>query len=414
MLSRKLPIAAFTVLAFALGACSDDGKNQQAGGQQPPPPKVGVITMSEQTVPLTTTLPARAVAYRYAEIRPQVTGIIVKKAFKDGALVDAGDLLYEIEPDTYEASLASAQASLDKANAVVPGTKENYERYSRIVNTGATEIQVTDAKTQYDTALADVSSAKAAVKSAQINLDHTQITAPFGGVLGVSNVSVGNLASPTATTQLVDLSQLDPIYVDMYESAGQVLSATGKYSDFKSESDLSKVKVAVQLDDGSTYDVTGNLDVSARTVDQSTGTVNLRAVFDNPDHVLLPGMFVRATLTVAEEQGYLIPQLAAQIEAGGKVSAMFVTADNKIETRVFDDVMVSNNSWLVQKGVSDGDRLIVDGFQSLVGGVTQVTPVPAKINDKGVVVDDTPASGSSGGSSDGGSSSATGSTGGNG
>lgn len=412
MLSRKLPIAAFTVLAFALGACSDDGKNQQGAGQQPPPPKVGVITLTEQTVPLTTTLPARAVAYQYAEIRPQVTGIITNKAFKDGALVEAGDLLYEIEADTYEAALASAKASLDKANAVVPGARENYERYQRIVNTGATEIQVTDAKTQYDTALADVSAAQAAVKSAEINLAHTRITAPFGGVLGVSNVSVGNLASPTATTALVDLNQLDPIYVDMYESAGQVLSATGKYADFKSESDLSKVKVNVQLDDGSTYDVTGNLDVSARTVDQSTGTVNLRAIFDNPDHVLLPGMFVRATLTVAEEQGYLIPQLAAQIEAGGKVSAMFVTSDNKVETRVFDDVMVSNNSWLVQKNVSDGDRLIVDGFQSLVGGVTDVTPVPAKINEKGVVVDDT--SGSSGGSSSGGSSSAAGSTGGNG
>ena len=411
MLSRKLPIAALSVLAMALSACSDDGKQQQ-GGMQMPPPQVGVITLEKQSVPITTTLPARAVAYRSAEIRPQVSGIITEKAFKDGAFVQQGDLLYQIEQDTYEANLALAQASLDKANATVPGLEANYERYKRIVNQGATEIQLTDARTAYEQALADVESAKASVKTAEINLGHTDITAPFEGVLGVSNISIGNLASPSSSTPLVSLNQLDPIYVDMYESAGQVLSATGKYSDFKSESDLSKVKVNVQLDDGSTYDVTGNLDVSARTVDQSTGTVNLRAIFDNPDHVLPPGMFVRATLTVAEEQGYLIPQLAAQIEAGGKVSAMFVTSDNKVETRVFDEVMVSNNSWLVQKNVSDGDRLIVDGFQSLVGGVTDVTPVPAKINDKGVVVDDT--SGSSGGSSSGGSSSAAGSTGGNG
>ena len=366
----------------------------------PPPPQVGVITVKEQTVPLTTTLPARAVAYQYAEIRPQVSGMITKKAFKDGALVDEGDLLYVIEQDAYEASLAAAQANLGKAKAAVPGAKENYERYQRIVNKGATEIQVTDAKTQYDTALADVSAAEAAVKSAQINLDHAKITAPFGGVLGVSNVSEGNLASPSAANPLVDLNQLDPIYVDMYESAGQVLSATGKYADFKTEADLSKVKVTVQLDDGSTYDVTGNLDVSARTVDESTGTVNLRAVFDNPDHVLLPGMFVRATLLITEEKGYLIPQRAAEIEPGGKVTAKFVTKDNKVETRVFDQVQVSNNSWIVTKGISDGDRLIVDGFQKLAGGVSEVTPVPVTINDKGVVVDEKSSSGSSGGSSD--------------
>ncbi|TNB46004.1 efflux RND transporter periplasmic adaptor subunit [Martelella lutilitoris] len=412
MLSRKLPIAALSVLAMALSACSDDGKKQQ-GGMQMPPPQVGVITMKEQTVPVTTTLPARAVAYQFAEIRPQVSGLITEKAFKDGALVNEGDLLYVIEKDTYQASLAAAQANLEKANAAVPGAKENYERYQRIVNTGATEIQVTDAKTRYDTALAEVTAAEAAVKSAQINLNHAEITAPFAGVLGVSNVSVGNIASPSAQSPLVELNQLDPIYVDMYESAGQVLAATGKYADFKTETDLSKVKVTVQLDDGSTYDVTGNLDVSARTVDESTGTVNLRAVFDNPDHVLLPGMFVRATLLITEENGYLIPQLAAQIEPGGKVTAQFVTKDNKVETRVFDQVQVSNNSWIVSKGISDGDRLIVDGFQRLAGGVSEVTPVPAKINDKGVVVDDTSSSGSNGDAS-GSSSDATKASGSNG
>lgn len=407
MLSRKLPIAALSLLAISLGACSDESKDTQAGAQMPPP-QVGVITMKESSVPLTTTLPARAVAYRSAEIRPQVTGIIVNKAFKDGALVKAGDLIYQIEADTYEATLASARASLDKANATVPGVRENYERYKRIVNRGATEIQVTDAKTQYDQALADVSSAEAAVKSAQINLDHTHITAPFDGVLGVSNVSIGNLASPSSTGALVDLNQLDPIYVDMYESAGQVLMAAGKYADFKAESDLSKVKVTVQLDDGSTYDVTGHLDVSARTVDESTGTVNLRAIFDNPDHVLLPGMFVRATLIITEEDGFLIPQRAAEIEPSGKITAKFVTADNKVETRVFDSAQVSNNSWVVTSGVNDGDKLIVDGFQRLIGGATTVSPVPVTINDDGVVVD--PAPSSSGGDS----SSATKSSGGNG
>ncbi|TCT41748.1 efflux RND transporter periplasmic adaptor subunit [Martelella mediterranea] len=409
MLSRKLPIAAFTVVAFALGACSDEGKNQQAGAQTPPP-QVGVVTMNEQTVPITTTLPARAVSYRYAEIRPQVSGIITDKAFKDGALVEKGDLLYQIEADAYEASLAQAKASLAKANATVPGAEANYERYKRIVNKGATEIQLTDAQTQYEQALADVESAKAAVKTAQINLDHTQITAPFGGVLGVSNVSIGNLASPTSTNSLVTLNQLDPIYVDMYESAGQVLSASGKYSDFKSETDLSKVKVTLELDDGSQYSVPGHIDVSSRTVDASTGTVNLRAIFDNPDNTLLPGMFVRATITVAEEQGYLIPQLAADIEPDGRVTARFVTSDNKVETRVFDNAMVSDNSWVVQSGISDGDRLIVDGFQRLVGGVDTVTPVPAKVNENGVVVDDK----SSGNGSGGGSSGASGSSDGNG
>nr|WP_272214008.1 efflux RND transporter periplasmic adaptor subunit [Marinicella sp. W31]MDC2879944.1 efflux RND transporter periplasmic adaptor subunit [Marinicella sp. W31] len=404
MLSRKFPIAVLGVVVLALGACSDEG-NKQQGGMKMPPPQVGVITLDKKTVPLTTTLPARAVSYRSAEIRPQVTGIITEKAFKDGAYVNEGDLLYQIEQDAYEATLAQAQASLDKANATVPGLQANYERYARIVNQGATEIQLTDARTAYEQALADVESAKAAVKTAQINLDHTDIVAPFQGVLGVSNISIGNLASPSSSAALVSLDQLDPIYVDMYESAGQVLSATGKYANFKNEVDLSKVKVEVLLDDGTTYSIPGHLDVSARTVDQSTGTVNLRAVFDNPDHILLPGMFVRSTLTIAEEAGYLIPQLAAQIEAGGKVTAKFVTSDNKVETRVFDNVQVSGNSWLVTKGISDGDRLIVDGFQRLIGGVAEVTPVPAEINDKGVVVDKQPSSsGASGGSTGSGSS----------
>ncbi len=413
MLSRKLPIAALSVLAMALSACSDDGKQQQ-GGMQMPPPQVGVITLQKQSVPITTTLPARAVSYRSAEIRPQVTGIITEKAFKDGAFVEEGDLLYQIEQDTYEANLAQAQASLDKANATVPGLEANYERYKRIVNKGATEIQLTDAQTSYQQALADVESAKAAVKTAEINLGHTDITAPFDGVVGVSNISIGNLASPSSATPLVNLNQLDPIYVDMYESAAQVLSASGKYPDFKSEQDLSSVKVVVKLDDGSDYSVAGHLDVSERTVNESTGTVNLRAVFDNPDNVLLPGMFVRATLTVAEEEGFLIPQLAAQIEAGGKVSAMFVTSDNKVETRVFQNVRVSNDSWLVTDDVSDGDRLIVDGFQRLVGGITDVTPVPVKINEDGVVVDANSGSGSSSGSSSGSGATGSSTSGGNG
>ncbi|WP_045679479.1 efflux RND transporter periplasmic adaptor subunit [Martelella endophytica] len=406
MLSRKLSIAALSALAIALAACSKEGDKQQAGGQAPPPPQVGVITMTKQSVPITTTLPARAVAYRSAEIRPQVTGIITKKAFKDGQLVKEGDLLYQIEPDTYEAALAQAQATLDKANATVPGVQANYERYKRIVNQGATEIQLTDAQTQYEQALADVKSGEAAVKSAQINLDHTEVVAPFDGVLGVSNISIGNLASPSSTDPLVSLNQLDPIYVDMYESAAQVLAGSGKYANLNTEEALQNVKVNVMLDDGSTYDVTGNLDVSSRTVDQSTGSVNLRAVFENPDNTLLPGMFVRATLTLANEDAYLIPQLAAEIEAGGKVSAKFVTSDNKVETRVFNNALVSNNSWLVTDQISDGDKLIVDGFQRLIGGVTTVTPVPASINEDGVVVDDPQSSGGASGGSSGGASAA--------
>ncbi len=397
MKPRKLSIALLSVLAVTAAACSKEGEKQ--GGMQMPPPSVGVIEMKQQTLPITTTLPARAVAYRSAEIVPQVSGIIEEKAFTDGATVKKGDLLYQIEKDSYQAALDQAKATLAKANATVPGMKANYERYKNIVNKGATEIQLTDAQVSYEQSLADVEAGKASVAAAQVNLDHTSIYAPFDGALGVSNIAIGNIASSSSTTPLVQINQLDPVYVDMYESASEVLSGTSKYSSsLGSEADLSKVTVTVQLDDGTEYDVKGHLDVSDRTVNESTGTVNLRAVFDNPKNVILPGMFVRATLTLDETQGYLIPQRAAQIEPGGKVTAQFVGKDNAVETRVFKDAQSSGNGWLVTSGVSDGDKLIVDGFQRLVGGVKTVNPVPVTINDDGVVVDQQPAD-ASGGSS---------------
>lgn len=381
---------ALLALSAALAGCNDatESKAPAAASAERPPLPVSVVIMKKAEQPLTTLLPGRAAAFQVAEIRPRVSGIIKEIAFKEGGEVKEGDLLYKIEDDTYRAQVAQAEASLSKAEAGVPSAEANLARYERLVGSGATQIEFENAKVTLLQAKADVAEAKAALNSAQINLDLTSIEAPFDGVTSTSNFSIGNVVTANQADALTTLRRLDPIYIELTESSANLLRlkqaiAAGRLNEGGGDD---TADIHLTLEDGIEYPHVGKLDMSDMAVSQTTGTYSIRAVFDNPDNMILPGMYVRANVTVGKENGYLIPQRAAMRDARGELTAKFVTAQNTVETRSFSESVVSGNNWLVTEGINDGDKLIVDGFQ-WIGDGAPVAPVEATVDAKGLVVE---------------------------
>ncbi|MCE6077870.1 efflux RND transporter periplasmic adaptor subunit [Agrobacterium vitis] len=397
-MARHLTLSSIIlVAAIALSGCSDDGKKQSggpggpggAGGERPPSP-VSVLAIKKSTAPLTTILSGRAEAFQTADIRPRVGGVIKEIAFKEGSFVKAGDLLYKIDEDTYRASLDEAKATLEKSEASVPAAEANLQRYERLANTGASQKEYEDAQTTLLQAKASVSESRASLQTAQINLDLTSVKAPFDGVTSATNYSIGNVVTASQTDSLMTLRQINPIYIKLNESSVNLLRlrAAIKAGNLKRNSggaDADTTDIRLTMEDGTEYPHVGKIDMSEMAVSTTTGTVSVRTLFDNPDDLILPGMYVRATITVGEEEGYLIPQRAASRNANGDLTAKFVNSDNKVETRTFRSSKLSGNSWLVNDGVKDGDQLILDGFQSITDNAT-VKPVPAQIDSKGFVI----------------------------
>ncbi|ARO31542.1 multidrug resistance protein MdtE [Rhizobium sp. NXC14] len=386
MIRRAVLISSALMAGALLGACSDNaGKpagNAGAAAQQAIP--VGVIALAKASFPITTILPGRAEAFQTADIRPQVSGIIREIAFKEGGEIKKGDLLYQIEDAPYIAAVEQAKAAISKAEASVPSAESNLERYQRLVGSGATQIEYETARTTLLQAKAEVESAKAALTAAQIDLDHTKIVAPFDGVIDQTAYNIGNVVSANQTTALTTIRQLDPIYISLTESSTNLL----RLRDAMAAGDIKgaeNVAFHLILEDGKEYNQQGKLDMSKQVVSETTGTFIIRVLFPNPDRIVLPGMYVRATVELGAETGYALPQLATSRDANGRLTAQFVSADGKVETRAFENSSPSNNSWLVTEGIKDGDQLIVTGLQSVTAGMP-VKPLPMKINDNGVVV----------------------------
>lgn len=350
------------------------------------PTEVGVVTVARQSVPYTATLPGRVTASKIAEIRPQVSGIIKSVDFREGFEVEAGDLLYEIESDSYAASLASAKASLQRANVTAASAEATVERYKKILNSGISQADLDDANLAVLQAKADVASAEAAVTTAQINLNLTRISAPLSGAIGLSSVNQGALVTANQSSALVTIRQLDPVYIDLVDSSANLL----KLRKVLEEGTVSangnlEARVTLTLEDGSTYDQTGVISQAEANVSQTTGTFNVRATISNPDRLLLPGMFVRATVELGDETAFLVPQRAVTFDADGKATVLVVSAEGKAETRVLSASRSYGNSWVVTDGLEEGDQLIVDGFQKISDG-SEVTPLPVEIDDDGVVL----------------------------
>ena len=370
-----------TILAISvLGAC---GKPPQGGpggpGGNMPPAEVGVIAVQPQTVTLSTELSGRTSPYAIAEIRPQVGGIVEQRAFVEGSDVKAGQTLYRIASATYEATLASAQAALARSEANLHTLKLKAERYKDLIAEKAVSQQdYDDTQAAFKQAEASVAADKASVDIANINLARSRVSAPISGRIGRSAVTQGALVAANQATALATVQQLDPIYVDVTQSSSELLRLKRDLeSGSLKKTANGEAKVKLLLEDGTPYPLEGKLAFSDVTVDAGTGSIVLRAVFPNPKHELLPGMFVRAQLQTGDrEQSLLVPQQAVSRNTKGEATVMVVGQGGKFEQRVIQASQAVGDKWLVTDGLKAGEQIIVEGLQRLRPGVT-IKPVPA-------------------------------------
>lgn len=362
-------------LLFALSGCD---RKTAAPAAPPTPPEVGILVMQPQPVELTTELTGRTAPRLIAEVRPQVGGIILKRLFNEGSDVQAGEVLYQIDPATYQAAYASAQAALAKADSNLIPARLKEERFSELVKINAVSQQdYDDVNAAFKQAAAEVEVARAALDAVRINLDYTQIKAPISGRIGRSSVTTGALVTAGQEAPLATIQQLDSMYVDVTQSTSELLSMRQNLaSGLMKSAGEAQTRVNLLLEDGSAYPLPGVLKFSEVTVDQSTGSVTLRAIFPNPDQLLLPGMFVRAIVTEGKnEQALLVPQRGASRNPAGQALVMLVGAEDKVEPRVIKVVRAVGNNWLVSEGLQAGDRVILEGLQRARPGTT-VTVVP--------------------------------------
>jgi len=359
------PAFAVLVSAIAVAMLGLTGCQESSAPQAQQTPQVGVVTLEAKPFALTSEVPGRTSAYRIAEVRPQVNGIIQKRLFTEGSEVKAGQQLYQIDPATYEAAYKSAQATQLSAKSLS-------DRYKLLVNDKAVSQQA------YDEARAASLQADAALEQARIDLRYTKVMAPISGRIGRSAVTEGALVSNGQANAMATIQQLDPIYVDVTQSSKEVLRLRRDMAEGRlQKASENAAKVALKLEDGSRYAHEGTLEFSEVAVDESTGSVTLRAVFPNPDHLLLPGMFVHAELLSGVKQNAILaPQQGVTRNQRGEPTAMVVSADNKVELRVLKADRTAGSAWLVEDGLQEGDRLITEGLQFVQPGA-EVNAVPA-------------------------------------
>lgn len=332
------------------------------------PPTVGYVTLAAQTVELTNELPGRTTAFETADVRPQVNGVIGKRLFVEGSLVRKGQPLYQIDAAPYRAALDQAKAQLVNAQALVVTDKAKADRYGDLVKINAVARQdYDDAVAAYRQAAASVEQQRAAVESAQINLGYTRVTAPISGRIGRSAVTVGGLATTGQTTALATIQNFDPIYVDLTQSAPEVLRLRQEIAQGNlSATGEAGVAVHLKLDNGVTYPLDGRLKFTDVTVDPTTGSVTLRAEFPNPRGFLLPGLYVRAVIVEGiDHNAILAPQRGVTRNEKGNPTAMVVDANGKAQQRDLVTSRTIGDQWLVTSGLAAGDRLIVNGLQSV-------------------------------------------------
>jgi membrane fusion protein (multidrug efflux system) len=367
---KKLVIAAISIIAIS--GCSQEPAPQAAGGGQQPPPTVSVLEVVLQPVENSVTLPGRVSPLRQSQVRPQVEGIITERLFEEGAFVEKGQQLYQIDDSRYAAQLASAKADVKSAEANRKTLEAKAERFKGLLNKNAVSQQeYDDAIAQAEQADAQISVAKAAVELAQVDLDFTKVYAPISGQISRSYMTVGALVTSNQTQQLATITQLDPIYVDMQQSGKGILKLR------RAMQESGTLPVTLVLDDmtGESYEHTGELKFSEVTVDETTGAVALRAEFPNPDSLLMPGMFTKARVNIANTQELLVPQRAATRQPDTSLSVMVVNAENKVEARTITIAGSYGDQYIVTSGVAAGDKVIVAGYQKVKPGA-QVNTKP--------------------------------------
>jgi membrane fusion protein (multidrug efflux system) len=348
--------AAVCLAVLGFGALT--GCEHKAPPPAPPPPKVSVVTVRAQAVPITTELPGRVAGYRYADVRPQVNGIILKRLFVEGGDVKAGQQLYQIDPAPYQASYDSAVAAHASARAL-------WERYKPLAEANAVSKQ------DYDNALASHLQAQAAVETARINLIYTRVLSPITGRISRSLITEGALVTANQTNAIANVQQLDPVYVDVTQPITTLLRLQSEAAaGLLKQNEVGKTQVRLRLEDGTDYAHPGTLEFTEVTVDQGTGSVTLRALIPNPQRVLLPGMFVREVIQEGVREGaVLAPQQGISHDQKGQPNALVVGPDNTVELRTLVTDRAIGDQWLVSSGLKPGDRVIVEGIQSAKPGV---------------------------------------------
>lgn len=366
MIKRYLSCLTVLALLFAAGCA----RSPQASAPAPAV-EVGVMTVQPRSVDLTEELPGRTAAYRVAEVRPQVSGIVQKRLFTEGSEVRAGEQLFQIDAAAYRAALAAAEAALKRAEARLVSARLLEERYEPLIKANAISKQdYDDAVAARAQAEADVAAARAQVEAARIDLVYTQVLAPISGRIGRTLVTEGALVTSQQDQALATVQQLDPIYVDIAQSSTQMLRWQRRLASGELEQTAGGAKVKLTLEDGTEYDQVGELKFSEVSVDPSTGSVLLRAVFPNPDRQLLPGMFVRAQLVQAvKHDAILVPQRGVTRNQRGEAVVMVVGEDNKVAQRVVTADRAIGSDWLITQGLAPGERVVLDGLQKIRPGL---------------------------------------------
>jgi membrane fusion protein, multidrug efflux system len=369
-----LVLALLTACSGKDGAAAPSGRNANRG-----PVEAGYVELHSESVPLRLELPGRTTAYEISEVRPQVSGILQARLFKEGALVKAGELLYRIDPRLYESALNQSRAELNSAVATSKAAQARAERIAELARAEVVSRQdLLDAQSNAEAAVAAAERARAAVAAAEINLQFTRVSAPISGRIGRSVVTTGALVSAGQAAPLATIQRLDPIFVDIQQSSSDLLAFRRQVAG----GDLARAstEVSLKLEDGSRYSHVGVLEFAESVVDPSTGTVTVRARFPNPEGWLLPGMYVRAEFSPVEARAaILVPQQAVARDPKGTATVLIIDGESVAQPREVVTERTVGDRWLVSKGLHDGDRLIVEGLGRIKAGDT-VRPVPVTLS----------------------------------
>ncbi|WP_085811138.1 efflux RND transporter periplasmic adaptor subunit [Sphingomonas sp. TZW2008] len=374
-------VALTALLLASVAAC---GKNEQAQQAPAGPPQVGFVAVQPQAVTLTTTLPGRTMPYETSEVRPQVNGLIIERLFREGDQVSRGQALYRIDPQPYVTAVASARASLARARAAIASSAALQRRYGELVKINAIARQeYENSITSAQQAQADVAAQQAALRSAQIDLGRTTIRAPISGRIGRAEATTGALVTAGQTNALTTIQRLDPIYVDVPQSSADLLRLRQQITAGALSRGGNAARVRLRLEDNSIYPIEGTLQFTDVSVDPATGTQAIRAIFQNPRGLLLPGMYVRAELVEGTQgDALLVPQRAVSRDEQGRATTMVVGRGNKVEPRVLSTSRTIGDNWLVTAGLKPGDRVIVEGGGGMLRPGMAVQPSPWNPNAK--------------------------------
>ena len=380
-------VCTLSLVFMASPSMAQNGKAdaEQISRAQP----AGVITVKREPIPVTVTLSGQALAEDDATIRPLVDGVITGILYQAGTTVKKGNLLFQIEQDSYRAALEAARAGLDSAKAAVPSAQENLSRYQQLAGTGVTQAQVDMARTDLRQAQAAVSAAQADLRTAEIQLQRTNIVSPITGIVETALVSIGDLVTAGQADVLTTVTRLDPIFVDLSEASVKMLEMR-KRIDSGELSQGAEIDAHLILENGEQYAARGTVESVGRKVSASTGTLMVRVKFANPEQLILPGMFVRVNLTLGQLNAYRIPQLAAKAEPDGTLTVWTLDDEHTAKKLSLRATGTHNNAWVINQGLQGSVPILVDNIDNLQQG-TPIKPVAVSINDKGVVIEQAPA-----------------------